>query len=153
MPIWESISKDCKDLITKMLRPAAKRLTAAQVLEHPWFKIIEAPKGSLPPVVTNRLNKFRSYQKVQQAVLTYIATQLSEQDIMPLRLYFLTLDKNGDGILSRDEVMEGLKKSEIAGNLIETVDALDTNASGFIDYNGIFLKGALKNCRIFGCRN
>ncbi len=138
MPIWETISKECKDLIKKMLRPADKRPTAEQVLKHEWFKIIDSKPatGSLPAVVTDRLGKFRKYQKVKQAVLTYLATQLSEKEMLPLKMYFVNLDKNGDGILSREELNAGLTTVKTDFNLAELADGLDTNESGFIDYNG-----------------
>ena len=142
MPIWNSISNECKDLIRKMLRPAPKRLDATQVLQHEWLKIPESKTKAelLPQVLTNRLKKFRTYQKVQQAVLTYIATQLSEQEIYSLRMAFIELDKSGDGILSKEEVINALKKSEAGSSLIDIVHALDTNDSGFVDYNGISLQ-------------
>ena len=38
-PFWDDISKDAKDLITKLLQKNAKsRLTASQVLAHKWVK-------------------------------------------------------------------------------------------------------------------
>jgi len=124
-----------------MLRPAAKRYNSSQVLEHEWLKILDGkiPSAPMPPLVIESLNKFKNYQKAQKAVLTYIATQLSEQEIIPLRMHFLNLDKNGDGILSTDEISNILKKATVETNLQEIVQALDTNDSGFIDYNGILL--------------
>ncbi|XP_056697214.1 calcium-dependent protein kinase 19-like [Spinacia oleracea] len=40
---WPSISNGAKDLVKKMLTPnPKKRVTAAQVLDHPWLKDGEA---------------------------------------------------------------------------------------------------------------
>ena len=93
----------------------------------------------LPPLISKRLSKFRTYQKVKQATLTYLATQLSENEAHSLRMYFLNLDKNGDGILSSEEVVEGIKKSTTNADLKGVFEALDTNESGFVDYNGTML--------------
>ena len=123
-----------------MLLPAEKRITATQVLQHKWFTYAEG-KGvstvtSLPPVMTNHLMRFRTCQRLKQAVLTYLAAQSSESDIKALKIYFNDLDKNGDGILSKDEVMSGIKKSTMGADLTDIVESLDTNSSGFVDYNG-----------------
>eukprot|EP00826_Nyctotherus_ovalis_P045674 TRINITY_DN5079_c0_g3_i3.p2 TRINITY_DN5079_c0_g3~~TRINITY_DN5079_c0_g3_i3.p2 ORF type:complete len:215 (+),score=60.09 TRINITY_DN5079_c0_g3_i3:854-1498(+) len=137
VPVWKSISNECKDLISKMLRPAATRLTATQVLEHSWLETVHGKrvKEMIPSIVTQRLKSFRNYQKVKQAVLTYIATQLSEKEITSLRVCFMELDKNGDGVLSMEEIVEGLKKSTLNENFLEIAKSLDTNDSGYIDYN------------------
>lgn len=138
VPVWKSISVECRDLISKMLRPAATRLTVVQVLQHNWLETVHSKrvKEVIPMVVTRRLRKFRRYQKIKQAVLTYLATQLSEKEIASLRTYFVKLDKNGDGILSMEEIIEGLKKSALSENFLEIAQSLDTNYSGYIDYNG-----------------
>lgn len=35
---WQTISKEAKDLIKKLITRPEKRLTAQEALEHPWFK-------------------------------------------------------------------------------------------------------------------
>lgn len=48
---WAHISFGAKDLISKLLvRDAKKRLSAAQVLEHPWVQGVSAA----PPPLQNR---------------------------------------------------------------------------------------------------
>ena len=136
--IWESISDECKDLIRKMLYPAEKRISAEQVLQHEWFKHSEdkAVYVAFPQVMTNQLLKFKTCQKMKRAVLTYLATQSSENEIMSPKMYFNCLDKNGDGILSKDEIMTGIKDTTVSVDLSDIVESLDTNNSGFVDYNG-----------------
>ena len=37
--VFDKVSKECKDLISKLLvNDPKKRITAAQALEHPWIK-------------------------------------------------------------------------------------------------------------------
>lgn len=53
------------------------------------------------------LRQFVGYSKLQKAVLTCMASQLSEHEIMDLRKIFIQLDVNGDGTLTIDELTEG----------------------------------------------
>ena len=52
---WAHISFGAKDLISKLLvRDAKKRLSAAQVLEHPWVQGVSAALPFLPPSPQSR---------------------------------------------------------------------------------------------------
>jgi len=53
------------------------------------------------------LRSFRNASKLKKAVLTCMASQLSEHEILDLRDVFLALDKNGDGTITIDELKEG----------------------------------------------
>jgi calcium-dependent protein kinase len=82
-------------------------LTAGQVLEHPWFKTDKAKKNNKIQINVQHLRNFVKASKLQKAVLTCMASQLSESEIMDLRKIFLELDQNGDGTLTFDELNEG----------------------------------------------
>ena len=46
---WENISKEAKDLISKMLKYDSKlRLSASECLTHTWFKLNENIKNVVP---------------------------------------------------------------------------------------------------------
>ncbi|NXI96998.1 MKNK2 kinase, partial [Psophia crepitans] len=52
---WAHISFGAKDLISKLLvRDAKKRLSAAQVLEHPWVQGVTPPHPTLRPCLPRR---------------------------------------------------------------------------------------------------
>ncbi|XP_044297347.1 MAP kinase-interacting serine/threonine-protein kinase 1 isoform X2 [Varanus komodoensis] len=52
---WSHISSDAKDLISKLLvRDAKKRLSAAQVLQHPWVQGHASERGLPTPQVLQR---------------------------------------------------------------------------------------------------
>ena len=123
-----------------MLVPADKRISAQDVLEHPWLKkFADKPKeAEITSILTKNLQAFRGAQKVKKAVLTYLATQLSEKEIEPMKKLFLSIDTNGDGRLSREEIINGFKGRQDEKELYEIIIAMDTDGSGFIDYNGIF---------------
>ena len=54
------------------------------------------------------LKNFTSFNKLKKVAVTFIASQLSEKEIMELGKIFQSLDKNGDGVLTWAEVQEGL---------------------------------------------
>lgn len=141
VPIWKTISFECKDLISKMLVPSAKRLSSQEVVDHLWFKKMADPKNipTVPPFLTKNLMNFKSAQKLKKAVLTYIATQVSEKDIGALKKLFQALDKNGDGRLSNEEILDGLKGREDEKELGKVLISMDTDGNGYIDYNGNIL--------------
>eukprot|EP00831_Metopus_contortus_P001850 TRINITY_DN10676_c0_g1_i4.p3 TRINITY_DN10676_c0_g1~~TRINITY_DN10676_c0_g1_i4.p3 ORF type:complete len:123 (-),score=40.72 TRINITY_DN10676_c0_g1_i4:101-469(-) len=72
------------------------------------------------------MGTFRGTEKVKQAVLTYMATQLSDKELQPLKWMFIDMDKNGDGILSLEEIELGLKGKTNESELKAIMYSLDT---------------------------
>jgi calcium-dependent protein kinase len=91
-----------------MLTKPEKRLTAGQILEHAWFKLDKNKKTVAHNLNLGHLREFTNTSKLKKAVLTCMASQLSEHEIMDLRNIFLELDKNGDGTLTMEELAEGI---------------------------------------------
>ena len=101
-----------------------------------------ASKVEVPQNILKNLKAFSEAQKLKKAVLTYIATQLSEKELAPLRAMFKTLDANGDGKLSHKEIQKGLKGRADEKELTSLMIAVDTDNSGYIEYNE-FLAAAM----------
>mmetsp|Transcript_38780 Transcript_38780/g.44119 ORF Transcript_38780/g.44119 Transcript_38780/m.44119 type:complete len:494 (-) Transcript_38780:360-1841(-) len=141
-PEWEPISAKGKDLIDKMLTyNPAERITAEQALQHPWIKENDDTTVDNKVAISglNKLKSFRAEQKLQQATLTYIASQLASKDeTEELKALFQSLDINGDGMLSRDEIKVGYGKligEEAAEEEVEKIfQTCDTDGSGTLDY-------------------
>jgi calcium-dependent protein kinase len=77
---WSKISDDAKDFVSKMLnKDPRRRVTAEVAFTHPWLLNMAPKHGDLDQVglqtLTN-LQNFRTEQKLQSAVLTFIASQL-----------------------------------------------------------------------------
>jgi calcium-dependent protein kinase len=144
---WDVVSSDAKDLISKMLTKPEKRLTAGQVLEHSWFQTDQKRNATHAKINLNHLRNFVSSSKLQKAVLTCMASQLSENEILDLRKVFKGLDKNGDGTLTMEELYEGLSKiPEFNNNEIqEIMNNIDTDSSGKIDYTEFLAATMEKN--------
>jgi calcium-dependent protein kinase len=137
---WPTISDSAKDLIRKMLRsPPVDRLTAHQVLCHPW--IIEngvAPDAPLDPAVLSRLKQFSAMNRLKKMALRVIARSLSEEELAGLKEMFKAMDADGSGAITFDELKEGLKR--LGSNLNESeirdlMEAADVDNSGTIDYD------------------
>lgn len=140
---WPSISQSAKDLIRKMLdRNPNKRLTAHQVLCHPW--IVDdriAPDKPLDSAVLSRLKQFSAMNKLKKMALRVIAERLSEEEIGGLKELFKMIDTDNSGSITFDELKEGLRRvgSELMESEIkDLMDAADIDNSGTIDY-GEFL--------------
>ncbi|CAE8656747.1 unnamed protein product, partial [Polarella glacialis] len=85
----------------------------------------------------DNLRGFRSQNKLKKAALHVIASQLGEAQIKGLRDVFVSLDENGDGLLTVVEMKAGLEKAglaEIPADLQAIMDGVDADGSGVIDY-------------------
>eukprot|EP00826_Nyctotherus_ovalis_P052795 TRINITY_DN6763_c0_g1_i2.p1 TRINITY_DN6763_c0_g1~~TRINITY_DN6763_c0_g1_i2.p1 ORF type:complete len:299 (+),score=65.13 TRINITY_DN6763_c0_g1_i2:910-1806(+) len=153
---WESISRNAKDLLRKMLTyDPKKRISAADAYQHEWFEGKE--KNTLQPekvreLVSNishfyvlSVPSIKSIGKLQQAAMMFITTQLmTRKEKENLTAIFLSLDKNGDGALTREELTEGYTKlygdSERARIEVESIMAVaDVDNNGTIDYSEFLL--------------
>ncbi|KAJ6349670.1 hypothetical protein OIU77_007116 [Salix suchowensis] len=140
---WPSITDSAKDLIRKMLeRNPKKRLTAHEVLCHPW--IVDdriAPDKPLDSAVLSRLKQFSAMNKLKKMALRVIADRLSEEEIGGLKELFKMIDTDNSGTITFDELKDGLRRvgSELMESEIkDLMDAADIDNSGTIDY-GEFL--------------
>ncbi|KAF6169960.1 hypothetical protein GIB67_034352 [Kingdonia uniflora] len=144
---WPSISDSAKDLVKKMLaRDPKKRLTAHEVLCHPWVQIDGvAPDRPLDSAVLSRLKQFSAMNKLKKMALRVIAENLSEDEIAGLKEMFKMIDTDNSGQITFEELKAGLKK--VGANLKESemyqlMQAADVDNSGTIDY-GEFVAATL----------
>ncbi|CAM8968175.1 unnamed protein product [Rhodiola kirilowii] len=79
---WPSISESAKDLVRRMLvRDSKKRLTAYEVLCHPWIQVDGvAPDKPLDSAVLSRLKQFSAMNKLKKMAFRIIAESLSEEE-------------------------------------------------------------------------
>lgn len=113
----KNVSAQLKDLISKILVEPAKRLTAFEVLSHPW---LNNPTSQEPLKINmGSFKTFCSYSKLKKVAVTLIATQLQEKDIIELGHLFKQIDKNGDGMLSLDELKGALEGQKDKATLSE----------------------------------
>ena len=157
---WANVSAEGLDLVTQMMQYDPKiRLSAEGCLQHPWFQINKnSAETSIPRVsVINNLRKFTASQKLQHAVITFISSQLvSKKEIRQLAETFKTIDKNGDGKLSKDELLEEFVKNMSLDEAVNEVDRIletvDSDQNGFVDYYE-FLSATIKKENLVSMKN
>ncbi|XP_071709665.1 calcium-dependent protein kinase 1-like [Rutidosis leptorrhynchoides] len=144
---WPSISDSAKDLVRRMLvRDPKKRLTAHEVLCHPWVQVDGvAPDKPLDSAVLSRMKQFSAMNKLKKMALRVIAESLSEEEIAGLKQMFQMIDVDNSGQITFDELKAGLKR--VGANLKESeiyylMQAADVDNSGTIDY-GEFVAATL----------
>ena len=147
-PEWDNISEDVKELIKKMCCSVNKRLTAEQVLKETWVK--DNAPNALKVKLPLKADTFKNYSKsnkLRKAVLTYIASRLSEEEIKKIKAIFQTIDVDNDGKLSLEEMKKAIALAD--GMKMENIDELfksiDTDNSGNIEYTEFISASIEKN--------
>jgi len=109
---WPNVSDNAKDLVRHMLEPDPKlRLTAKQVLEHPWLQNAKkAPNVPLGDIVKSRLKQFSRMNRFKRRALRVIADHLSAEEVEDIKEMFKTMDTDNDGIVSYEELKTGIAK-------------------------------------------
>ncbi|KAJ8763662.1 hypothetical protein K2173_003134 [Erythroxylum novogranatense] len=136
---WPSVSNGAKDLVRKMLaQDPKKRITSAQVLEHPWLK--EGGEASDKPIdsaVLSRMKQFRRMNKLKKLALKVIAENLDTEEIQGLKAMFANIDTDNSGTITYHELKSGLAR--LGSKLTEAevkqlMEAADVDGNGTIDY-------------------
>ena len=127
-PEWDDISDDVKKLIKKMCCSPEKRLTAEQVLNETWVKD-NAPNSNktLLPMKPDGFKTYANSNKLRKAVLTYIASRLSEQEIKKIKEVFESIDEE----MKKAVALTGDMKIEFNEEIFKSID---TDNSGCIEY-------------------
>ncbi|CAK9139652.1 unnamed protein product [Ilex paraguariensis] len=137
---WPSISCGAKDLVRKMLTQDPKRrITSAQILEHPWIKGGEALDKPLDNVVLSRMKQFRAMSKLKKLALMVIAKNLSAREIQGqgLETMFMNMDTDKSGTITYEELKTGFAR--LGSKLTEAevkqlMEAVDVDGDGIIDF-------------------
>lgn len=137
--VWHKISDAAKDCVKRMLcRDVTKRMTAAQILKHPWMKANGvASDEAMTPEVLTRLRQYGRMNNFKKEALKIVAKALPSQEIIGIREMFKAIDKDGSGCITIDELRQGLKTKGAELNAVEVeriVDQIDVNGNHLIDY-------------------
>ena len=150
---FNQVSDESKALIQKMLvLDTNQRISAQDALQDPWVIKYTRVDPNQHEVLSSldKLRTFRAETKLKQAVLTFITSQLlNEAEASSLRQVFETLDKNGDGRLSQDELVTAYSRNmslEEARQAVQSVmQKVDADMNGFINYSEFILATTSEN--------
>lgn len=158
--VWDRISLEARDLLEKLLCDEKSRASAKECLSHPWiisksYRPI-CNENILNSVLT-KLRNFHSFHKLREAVYSFIISQfISIKETRLLREIFRTLDKNGDGKLSIEELTEQYSETlgddEAKREALRIMKEVDTDNNGYIDYTE-FLKVNLDSHKVLSNEN
>jgi len=142
--VWKNVSKEGLNLVQKMLTyDPDKRISSSDALNHSWIKNLTEGINVDENLATGalmNLKEFRAERKLQQAVCTFMVSQMATKEEMD-ELYkaFSALDKNSDGKLSKDELLQGftdiMGETAAAEEVERIMNTVDTDGNGWIDYS------------------
>jgi calcium-dependent protein kinase len=151
--VWEHLSDEAKDLISKLLVPENERLSPKEALKHPWLERLsetdpeDKPKVPLGKTHINRLKNFHKMENFKKVVFTFIASRTSDKEILEEMEAFKKLDKNKDGYITLPELKSALKLGISEEELEDILKGVDTDKNGAINYTE-FIAATLNQCLI-----
>ena len=140
---WKNVTDEAKNLIKKMLTmDIDKRISALETMKDLWFQKFEKKTHydrKLAKNVLSNMKKFKKNKTLEKTIISFIINQLVKKDERnELEKQFKEWDTNGDGVLSREEIINGYKKAygKVDENEIDNmIKSIDLDGNGVIDYN------------------
>ena len=149
--IWNKISTEAKNLVLKLLQVnPAKRISAQEALEDVWFQknfninsIENNQNSNSYKMFIKNITEFCAEQKLQQATLAFLVHNFApKEELNELKKIFFAFDKNGDGKLSKEEMIKGLTNNNNdltailqSDNSIQgLLKNMDTDNNGYIGF-------------------
>lgn len=162
-PEFKYVSIAAKNLIKKMLAyKPEERPTIEELIVDDWFKEARKIDSELNTNIMSNLKNFSIKNKMQHAIYYFLVNHLaSKEEMNELLSTFKALDTNNDGVVSRDELLEGFKKINNAlteADINSMMKKIDNNNSDAIDYTefvaaAIDKKNLLSEEKIKACFN
>jgi len=133
------VSEEAKDLISKLLKTdVAERYSAEEALDHPWLRGETASDKPIPVSVLNSLKAFNNRNKFKQRILHAMTNTLTDDQIELLKTAFKTLDKNGDGTITANEMRDAF--GELSNEEVQQiVSNADIDGDGTISYEELMI--------------
>lgn len=145
----EGISNDAAKFLKLLLKiDPQQRISAKEAMKNPWILKHKEKILTDTQVALKNLQDFNSKSKLKEAVHIFIAAQVSShQDIKYFQECFMKIDKDGDGRISKDELIQEYSKfmtrNEAENVAVEVIQNIDQDADGMIEYTE-FLVSCLK---------
>ena len=141
---FKKVSKNCKDLIRRLLEPKKQyRIKANEALRHPFFTESFDPNSAMTEdkdlnVLKNFINPLKYCSKFHEAIAVFLCVNyLPPDEEKTLKTVFRYLDKDGKGIITKEIMKKSLEEIGIDisdENLQKVFDDIDEDGSSFIEY-------------------
>ena len=156
---FNKVSKECIDLIQKLLiMDPKKRISAQEALAHPWFKDNKSKElfnqikneSTLKKLLAN-LKAYKRDSIIQETALAYLVHNFPQmKDVINACKLFNQIDVNGDGKINKAELLKGLQSKIKSDTLEEDVEQIykniDMDNNGYIEYEE-FVRAAVSKER------
>jgi len=141
---FKKVSKNCKDLIRRLLEPKKQyRIKANEALRHPFFTESFDPNSAMTEdkdlnILKNFINPFKYCSKFHEAIAVFLCVNyLPPDEEKTLKTVFRYLDKDGKGMITKDIMKKSLEEIGIDitdEDLQKVFDDIDEDGSSFIEY-------------------
>ncbi|PFH37490.1 calcium-dependent protein kinase CDPK6 [Besnoitia besnoiti] len=126
------------DLLKRMLtKDPRQRPSASEVLKHVWFNQANTAEIQISPLMCDNMKRYMRQSHLKNALVNLMAHQLNVtgQQIRHINQIFRQLDKNGDGLLSHQELTEGLLEAGVPRwDINRILQSVDVDDSGNVSY-------------------
>jgi len=140
IPAFSKVSEDAKDLIRQIFVDSESRPTISDILNSTWVKE-NAPNASSESLNIDwgRIMKYSKLNLVQKSVINYRAFHMTTSEAQEFIDMFKLIDENSDGVLTIDEIKNGIKHCKFnfkinEDNLIKLFNDMDIDKNGLINY-------------------
>jgi len=137
IPEDNQLSSECISLISGLLKiNPQERLSASEVLNHPWFngKVFVGPTINPDPLL---LANYLRLDKLQKLVIAYIASHTSDHSLIMVMNTFVSINVSKTGVISKEELNKWIIDNTGDESLATKAFVLmDINQSKGIEYLG-----------------
>jgi len=142
----QCLSQSVRELTKGLLMEnPQQRMTATEALHHAWTAGSLVATNSEEQMVSFRrsmksFSDFHACNRLQKAALTALASQLANEDVDALRQQFQLIDTDGNGVITKSELLQAYEKDPPAGvtDVAAWVDMifeeLDSDNSGELEF-------------------
>lgn len=140
----EVLSDSARDLLEGLLKvETSERFNASQARDHPWTTGNYARSPRTDKQLLQAVTSFKDFcqgRELRRAALSVMASQLSDDHMERLREQFVAMDTDGNGVISKAEMLEAMQRERIDGItdieawVESTFEQVDCNGSGCIEF-------------------
>jgi calcium-dependent protein kinase len=139
------VSSECKDLVKKMLvKDPKRRLSAVQVLQHPWFskfaedQVVSDEVDRLDAACIQKLRDYKAGSYFKRAAMNILVKLTQPEELTRLTKQFQELDIDKTGMITATELKEFIAKHHMDVDdkeISRMIRDLDYAGNGRINYS------------------